>query len=284
MRQTSSIRALWAAIALAVCLVVPTAARAALPVTFDGLSDGTIVSNQFAGDGVVFVDQPYSTGLPVVRDVGARAASGTNVAVSTCFTCEFVHNVIEGQFAQTRATVSMHVGFEPADTPFGGKVRLSALDASRAVLGSVEATVSSTSVTTPMTIDPPGTDNIAFFRLETFEFDVVGASIAIDDLTFTGAGTAAPNLSVSSGSTDVRLLLGGTNLSAMESLFTVLARTQVSPALARPLLRENGTWVLMHLRAEYPGAHAAAHALLTQLRGRDLGASNAVWTSWLDGL
>ncbi len=207
----SSIRALWAAIAVALCLVVPTAARAALPVTFDGLADGTVVQNQFASDGVVFIDSPASTGLPVVRDVGVKAASGTNVAISTCFACEFVHNVIIGQLAVSRESVSMHVGFYGGDTPFSGKVRLTALDTSRNPIGSpVEATVSSASVTTLMTINPPGTDNIAFFRLETFESDVVGAAIAIDDVTFAGTGTSPPDISISTGSTDVRLLLGGT--------------------------------------------------------------------------
>lgn len=83
----------------------------------------------------------------------------------------------------------------------------------------------------------------------------------------------------------LRLLLGGTNLSAMESLFTVLARTQVNPTLARPLLHDNGTWVLMHLRAEYPGAEASAHALLAQLNGgRDLGTSDTAWARWLASL
>ncbi len=83
----------------------------------------------------------------------------------------------------------------------------------------------------------------------------------------------------------LRLLLGGTNLPAMEGVFRVLARTNVSPSLAKGLLGGDGTWVLDHLRAEYPGGHQAAHALLVQLNGgRDLGSSADVWTHWLAGL
>jgi hypothetical protein len=83
----------------------------------------------------------------------------------------------------------------------------------------------------------------------------------------------------------LRLLLGGTNLAAMEGVFTMLARTRVSPSLAKALLRGDGTWVLEHLRAEYPGGHEAAHALLAQLNsGGDLGPSADAWARWLAGL
>src|SRR5205823_3039317 len=42
----------------------------------------------------------------------------------------------------------------------------------------------------------------------------------------------------------LRLLLGGTNLLAIEGVFTMLTRTTVSPSLAGPLLGSDGTWVL----------------------------------------
>jgi hypothetical protein len=80
----------------------------------------------------------------------------------------------------------------------------------------------------------------------------------------------------------LRLLLGGTNLLAIEGVFTMLARTKVSPSLARPLLQGDATWVLEHLRAEYPSGRQAAHALLVQLNGgRDLGQSADTWARWL---
>jgi len=83
----------------------------------------------------------------------------------------------------------------------------------------------------------------------------------------------------------LRLLLGGTNLLAIEGVFTMLTRTRVSPSLAGPLLGSDGTWVLEHLRAEYPGGREAARALLVQLNGgRDLGPSADPWARWLAGL
>ncbi len=80
----------------------------------------------------------------------------------------------------------------------------------------------------------------------------------------------------------LRALLGGTNVAATQDVLELLDHTHVSPALARPLLHDNGEWVLMHLRAEYPTASTSAHALLVRLNnGRDLGASSAAWPHWL---
>lgn len=80
----------------------------------------------------------------------------------------------------------------------------------------------------------------------------------------------------------LRALLGGTNVGATQELLEVLVRTQLSSALARPLLHANGGWVLTHLRAEYPGASSAAHALLLRMnRGTDLGTSDGRWAQWL---
>ena len=208
MRHVPLSRSLLGTLLVACALCWPGVARAALPITFDGLSNGTAVSNQFSSDGVVFVGQPESTGLPVVKDVGALASSGGNVAISTCSGCEFVENVIRGQLSQTRETVSMRVGIDgmtDGGTPI--HVQLQALDAAKAPIATATVAISSSGFSTPMTVNPPGTDNIAYFDVRTT--DGFGASIGIDDLSFAGAGTGAPDVSVSSGSTDVRLLLGG---------------------------------------------------------------------------
>ncbi len=83
----------------------------------------------------------------------------------------------------------------------------------------------------------------------------------------------------------LRALLGGTNVAATQDVLELLNRTQVSAALARPLLHDNESWVLTHLRAEYPGAHEAAHALLVRLNnGHDLGQSDIAWAHWLAAL
>ncbi len=81
---------------------------------------------------------------------------------------------------------------------------------------------------------------------------------------------------------DLRLLVGGTNLSAIETVFTLLARTSVAPELASPLLRDNGQWVLDHLGSEMPMAGDAAHRFLVRLNaGHDLGRTRAAWAPWV---
>ncbi|HSQ30432.1 MAG TPA: hypothetical protein VLN49_11315 [Gemmatimonadaceae bacterium] len=84
---------------------------------------------------------------------------------------------------------------------------------------------------------------------------------------------------------DLRLLLGGTNLPAMQTVFELLARTEVAPELAPRLLRDNADWVLEHLGSETPMASDAAHRLLVRLhRGNDLGRTRAAWADWIQRL
>ncbi len=81
---------------------------------------------------------------------------------------------------------------------------------------------------------------------------------------------------------DLRLLLNGTNLSAITSVFDMLARTEVAAELAPALLRNNAHWILEHLASGSPMAAEAAHRLLVQLHGgRDLGKSREVWQAWI---
>ena len=80
---------------------------------------------------------------------------------------------------------------------------------------------------------------------------------------------------------DLRLLLGGTDLPAMTTVFELLVRTDVSPALASALLRNNAAWVLDHLGSEAPMASPAARRLLVRLHGGDdLGPSRSAWEAW----
>ncbi|MDB4915072.1 MAG: hypothetical protein JWM95_2716 [Gemmatimonadetes bacterium] len=84
---------------------------------------------------------------------------------------------------------------------------------------------------------------------------------------------------------DLRLLLGGTNLPAIQTVFALLANTSVAPALAQPLLRENSEWILDHVAAETPMAGDAAHRLLVRLNdGRDLGRTRSAWAAWTSAL
>jgi hypothetical protein len=84
---------------------------------------------------------------------------------------------------------------------------------------------------------------------------------------------------------DLRLLLGGTNLPGIETVFQMLDRTEVSPALASTLLRGNADLVLDHLASRAPQASTLAHNLLVRLNnGVDLGSTRAAWKKWAAGL
>lgn len=82
----------------------------------------------------------------------------------------------------------------------------------------------------------------------------------------------------------LRALLDGTNLFAHNQVMETLAATRVSPALAPRLLRAGGAIVLAKLSALDPRARSAAHSLLTQLAGRDLGDDPAAWRLWVAAL
>lgn len=84
---------------------------------------------------------------------------------------------------------------------------------------------------------------------------------------------------------DLRVLVGGTNLLAMDEVFHLLGRTNISADLAPALLRGNAEWVLEHLGSRTPTAPERAHRLLVQLnRGKDLGRPPAAWAAWAAAL
>jgi hypothetical protein len=98
---------------------------------------------------------------------------------------------------------------------------------------------------------------------------------------------AAPSRSIDwqSSTNDLRLLLNGTNLPSIQTVFDLLARTNVAPELAPQLLRDNADWLLDHLGAETPMASEAAHRLLVHLnRGTDLGRTRSAWAAWIQTL
>jgi hypothetical protein len=81
---------------------------------------------------------------------------------------------------------------------------------------------------------------------------------------------------------DLRAILGGANLSAMESTMAMLIETDVAPTLTRPILRGNDEWTLRLLTAEAPMASKQARDFLVRLNnGTDLGAAAGPWRSWI---
>lgn len=199
---------------LALGLLFGTApAHAALPITFDGLTANTQVTNQFAADGVTFIDPngtPSSVNeRPRVAEVGAKANSGTKVALSDCFACEFDHHIILAQLSTFAETVSARVGIN-STSAVSVQVRLEALNAASTVIGQTTATLGSANFKTLMTLDPTGSDNIAFVRVRTFQVADAGFQLGIDDLTYTTTETGTADFSVLPRTGGVRVRQGGT--------------------------------------------------------------------------
>ena len=81
---------------------------------------------------------------------------------------------------------------------------------------------------------------------------------------------------------DLNLLLSGTNLFAYAWVIQILIETEVSPKLARPLLKdEAGELLLAYLNASHNHERAIAHDLLAQLSGRDFGFDGRRWREWV---
>ncbi len=81
---------------------------------------------------------------------------------------------------------------------------------------------------------------------------------------------------------DLRALIGGTNVFALSTTLSALTRTKINPNLARALLRNNGVLVFDLLASHSTEPQQAAHDFLTLAAGKDLGMSRDVWIRWLD--
>jgi hypothetical protein len=79
----------------------------------------------------------------------------------------------------------------------------------------------------------------------------------------------------------VEAVLAGTNLFGHDTMMRALVATQVSPNLAKPLLRQSAPLILAKLAASEEAGREPAHRLLIQLRGRDLGTDPAPWAAWI---
>jgi len=79
--------------------------------------------------------------------------------------------------------------------------------------------------------------------------------------------------------------LDGTSLFVLEPLIALLAgRPEIGPALARPFLAAGGEMLVDFAESDQPARAAPARALLTKLRGSDLGPSGGPWREWINGL
>jgi hypothetical protein len=84
---------------------------------------------------------------------------------------------------------------------------------------------------------------------------------------------------------DLRALLNGANLGETERVMRMLIETGADARLAKPLLNNNGQWVIRLLQSKAPMSASTARQFLTVLNGGvDLGASVEAWRGWVGRL
>ena len=80
-------------------------------------------------------------------------------------------------------------------------------------------------------------------------------------------------------------LLKGTNVYALQDVLKTLLKTNVSPSLAKPLLRDGGGRLLLaYLKAAHREERSLAHQLLVRLSGGDFGFDDRRWGEWVNSL
>ena len=206
---------------LFLAVLVPSLAGADTPtITFDDLSAGTVVTNQYADAGVVFgaaPGGPDSHERPVVAAAPGQAVSGSQVARIDCPTCSegtgFVPDTT-GSFAVPRSQISVYVGDlgSPVSvcgglTPTAGcaHVTLKAYDSSGQPVGNpATAQVMQGGPFALLSVSAPSA-NIVGFEIEGSASDA-NKEIAIDDLSYsTPAGPPAPDFTLKSQATSITL-------------------------------------------------------------------------------
>ena len=191
----------WALLAAGVA-----AAATTTTIGFDDLAPGTVVSNQYDGQGVDFQSGIIGTNVychPVITAVAAgQAQSGSQVADASCANGEFPDSSIYGVLSDSAQHVSVYAGFTPtfSSPPASAAVTLNGYD----VLGNVVAT---STVAVPTDAGTHTLISVASSSPNIVAFDVTSndPSVSVDDLTFDNPGGVPADfaISVSSGSTAV---------------------------------------------------------------------------------
>ena len=186
--------ALLTAVAL-VCAAAPAQA-ATTTVSFDDLTVGTKVDNQYHDShGVYFRGPGAGDGwFPVIASAPGQAHSGTQVAdVSTCtaVNCEGSAPRAVGRLTTLATGISVYVGFMGSDAPPPTTdVTLTAYNTSGTVLATKTITVTQGQPFTQMSVaSPSATADIAAFEVSGLSF---AAGVAIDDLTITTPDAPPP--------------------------------------------------------------------------------------------
>lgn len=82
----------------------------------------------------------------------------------------------------------------------------------------------------------------------------------------------------------LRVLLDGTSLFTYNSVLNTLARTKISPSMARALLSDGGNMVLAKLSSSSVSDKSAAYEFLQHISGKDWSAQSPNWKTWVNSL
>jgi len=175
----------------------PALALTTTTIGFDDLSPGTVVSNQYDAQGVDFESGIVGFNVycyPVVKKVTfLDAASGDQVADTSCSDGEFPDSSIRGVLTNSAQNLSVEAGFLPSysNPPASEVVTLTAYDIDGNALGADTAAV------------PTGTGThtllqIASASADVVQFDLTATqpNVAIDDLTFDNPSGLPPDFAV----------------------------------------------------------------------------------------
>ncbi len=184
----------WGVVAACVgILFASETASADQTITFDTLSNGTSVSNQYVALGALFTGTP--TGGEVISSDSVVAHSGTNVLIDSSVNLEFTGGPLTVNFTTPQKTVSLYGGyvlFSGSPTTLNGT--LTAFDQ-----GGNPLPISDGQVTDgPVTVN--GGETNAFFQVSSSQANIwsvtldLGAFVytVIDDLTFGGGAVITP--------------------------------------------------------------------------------------------
>jgi hypothetical protein len=205
-----------AASLIAVALVAGTGPRSVAPalaattttITFDDLAPGTSISNQYHGRGVDFETGIIGNNVycyPVVKQVAAQdAASGDQVADTSCANGEFPDSSIVGVLSNSAQHLSVYAGFFPdwSNPPPTEQVTLTAYDIDGNVVTSDTESVPDGGTHTLLQVTS-GSANIV-------QFDVTATdpTVAIDNLTFDNPAGVPPNFRIRPEHNPVGVLRG----------------------------------------------------------------------------
>jgi hypothetical protein len=184
------------AILAVLAFAIPAAGASASVIDFEGLSDGTVVNDEYAGQGVTFNNPKAFTYAPGTNQpIPGFAHSGT-VAIEQCFAIEFCTSPIEATVTSPQRVARVFVGASfPAQSPVD--VKLTAFDSSGNVAGSDTATLQPLNPPAPIPVDTEllvdaGTKKITELQVTTVGNGGYMNGIAVDDVEFSSPGAPPP--------------------------------------------------------------------------------------------